>query len=96
MQCVQRSGVRGALIECGAITTGTSQWRRAIDTIARRSDKNGHALKHFCYFGTSVALQKSNTQAIDLHAHELITRLTAHVVDAKDHALKKLREVIRS
>lgn len=92
LQMILRSGVRGVLVELGAVSTGTAQWRRAIDALSRRSDKEGHGFKHFCYMGTSVALQKSLTQAIDLHAHELVARSTSHVTDPRDAALKKLRE----
>ena len=51
--------------------------------------------KHYCYLGTSVALQKSLLQALDLHAHELVAQGLQRLHDANDHALKKLNTELK-
>ena len=91
LELTLRAGVRAVLVELGSIAAHTTQWRRGIDFISRQ--QNGH--KHYCYMGTSVSLQKSLLQALDLHAHELLSKRLAHVQDPKDHAMKKLHGELR-
>ena len=66
------------------------QWRRGVEMVSRHN-----CYKHYCYLGTSVALQKSLLQALDLHAHELIAKRLQGTHDHNDHALKKLHAELR-
>ena len=90
LEITLRAGVRAVLVELGAITPLTVQWRRAIDMVSLRD-----AYKHYCYLGTSVALQKSLLQALDLHTHRLIVGQLGRLEDHADHALKKLHAELR-
>ena len=58
LEITLRAGVRALLVELGTVTPHTVQWRRAVDMV---NDSGGY--KHYCYLGTSVALQKSLLQA---------------------------------
>jgi len=78
------------LVELGAVTPHSVQWRRAIDMVSTKD-----VYKHYCYLGTSVALQKSLLQSLDLHAHELLAQQLQRVHDGNDHALKKLNAELR-
>jgi len=90
LEITLRAGVRAVLVELGAITQHSVQWRRAIEMVSHRD-----GYKHYCYLGTSVALQKSLLQALDLHAHELIAQQLQPVQDQNDAALKKLYSELR-
>lgn len=90
LEITLRAGVRAVLVELGAITPHSVQWRRGIDMVAQ-----GDSYKHYCYLGTSVSLQKSLLQALDLHSHELIATQLQRVHDQNDHALKKLHSELR-
>mmetsp|Transcript_48403 Transcript_48403/g.104896 ORF Transcript_48403/g.104896 Transcript_48403/m.104896 type:complete len:882 (+) Transcript_48403:189-2834(+) len=90
LELTLRVGVRAVLVELGAITPHSVQWRRAIDMV---SERDGY--KHYCYLGTSVALQKSLLQALDLHAHELLAQQLQSVQDVNDHTLKRLHVELR-
>mmetsp|Transcript_30071 Transcript_30071/g.93935 ORF Transcript_30071/g.93935 Transcript_30071/m.93935 type:complete len:897 (-) Transcript_30071:175-2865(-) len=87
LEITLRAGVRALLVELGTVTPHTLQWRRAVDMV---NQSGGY--KHYCYLGTSVALQKSLLQALDLHAHELVVKGCARVHDRADLALRKLHE----
>lgn len=52
-----RPGVRGVMIELGSVTARSAQWRRGIQMVGLKD-----TFKHYCYMGTSVALQKSLLQ----------------------------------
>tara|TARA_B100000513_G_scaffold123109_2_gene54532 strand:+ start:2520 stop:5243 length:2724 start_codon:yes stop_codon:yes gene_type:complete len=90
LEITLRAGVRAVLVELGTITPHSVQWRRAIDMVSE-TDR----YKHYCYMGTSVSLQKSLLQAIDLHAHELLSQQLQRVNDPNDHALKRLHSELR-
>ena len=90
LEVTLRAGVRAVLVELGTITPHTVQWRRAIDMVSDRD-----LYKQYCYLGTSVALQKSLLQALDLHAHELVVKQCSRLVDGADAALKKLHDDLR-
>jgi len=81
LEITLRAGVRALLVELGTVTPHTLQWRRAVDMV---NQSGGY--KHYCYLGTSVALQKSLLQALDLHAHELVVKGCARVHDRADLA----------
>ncbi|KOO25789.1 VCBS protein [Chrysochromulina tobinii] len=85
LELTLRAGVRAVLVELGSVTARSAQWRRGIQMVARKDE-----FKHYCYLGTSVALQKSLLQALDLHAHQLIAQRLSELQDPNDHALKKL------
>ena len=81
LELTLRAGVRAVLVELGSVTARSAQWRRGIQMINRKDE-----FKHYCYLGTSVALQKSLLQALDLHAHQLIAqRLTELVRAPRSH-----------
>ena len=85
LELTLRAGVRAVLVELGSVTARSAQWRRGIQMVARKDE-----FKHYCYLGTSVALQKSLLQALDLHAHQLIAQRLSELQDPNDHSLKKL------
>jgi len=72
------------------VTARSSQWRRGIQMVGVKD-----TFKHYCYMGTSVALQKSLLQALDLHAHQLIAQRLQDVHDPNDFTLKKLHSELR-
>jgi len=85
-----RGGVRAVVVELGSVTARSAQWRRGIQMVGVKD-----AFKHYCYMGTSVALQKSLLQALDLHAHQLISQRLQDVHDPNDYTLKKLHADMR-
>ena len=85
LELTLRAGVRAVLVELGSITARSAQWRRGIQMVNKKDE-----FKHYCYLGTSVALQKSLLQALDLHAHQLIAQRLHELHDPNDHSLKKL------
>ena len=74
LELTLRPGVRAVLVELGSMLRHSPQWRRGVEMVSRHN-----CYKHYCYLGTSVALQKSLLQALDLHAHQLIS-LDYHVI----------------
>ena len=90
LELTLRAGVRAVLVELGSVTARSSQWRRGIEMVTRKD-----AFKHYCYMGTSVALQKSLLQALDLHAHQLIAQRLHEVHDPNDYSLKKLQSDVK-
>jgi hypothetical protein len=85
LELTLRAGVRAVLVELGSVTARSAQWRRGIQMVTKKDE-----FKHYCYLGTSVALQKSLLQALDLHAHQLIAQRLHELHDPNDHSLKKL------
>jgi hypothetical protein len=85
LELTLRAGVRAVLVELGSVTARSAQWRRGIQMVNKKDE-----FKHYCYLGTSVALQKSLLQALDLHAHQLIAQRLHELHDPNDHSLKKL------
>jgi len=85
LEITLRAGVRAVLVELGSVTARSAQWRRGIQMVNRKDE-----FKRYCYLGTSVALQKSLLQALDLHAHQLIAQRLSELHDPNDHSLKKL------
>ena len=90
LELTLRPGVRAVLVELGSMLRHSPQWRRGVEMVSRHN-----CYKHYCYLGTSVALQKSLLQALDLHAHELIAKRLQGTHDHNDHALKKLHAELR-
>ena len=92
LEMTLRVGVRGVLVELGTVVHHSEQWRRAVDMISSKQ-----AYKHYCYLGTSVSLQKSLLQALDMYAHDLIHQKLklSHVNDTVDYSLKKLEDELR-
>jgi len=87
LEITLRAGVRAVLVELGSVTARSAQWRRGIQMVNRKDE-----FKRYCYLGTSVALQKSLLQALDLHAHQLIAQRLSELHDPNDHSLKKLHQ----
>lgn len=90
LEITLRAGVRAVVVELGGVIPRSSQWRRGIQMVSTKD-----AFKHYCYSGTSVALQKSLLQALDLHAHQLIWQRLQDVTDPNDYSLKKLHSELR-
>lgn len=90
LEITLRAGVRAVVVEPGGVTARSSQWRRGIQMVSMKD-----TFKHYCYMGTSVALQKSLLQALDLHAHHMIAQRLQDVHDPNDFSLKKLHTELR-
>ena len=58
LELTLRPGVRAVLVELGSMLRHSPQWRRGVEMVSRHN-----CYKHYCYLGTSVALQKSLLQA---------------------------------
>ena len=57
LELTLRPGVRAVLVELGSMLRHSPQWRRGVEMVSRHN-----CYKHYCYLGTSVALQKSLLQ----------------------------------